>query len=56
MRVRATIVAEPDAYVVSHHRSSYTGEGNILRALQPSTLPAELDAMFLSGWALWQVW
>ena len=26
-------------------RSSYTGEGNILKALQPSTLPAELDAM-----------
>lgn len=38
------------------HRSSFVGEGHILKALQPEGLPDELDNMLLSGWVRWQVW
>ena len=38
------------------HRSSFLGEGYILKALQPEALPAELDNMLLSGRVRWQVW
>lgn len=38
------------------HRSSFIGEGYIMKALQPSLLPGELDNMLLTGWVRWQVW
>ena len=38
------------------HRSSFLGEGHILKALQPDTLPNELDNMLLKAWVRWQVW
>jgi hypothetical protein len=38
------------------HRASFTGECAIVRALQPETVPGELDRMLLSAWVRWQVW
>jgi hypothetical protein len=43
-------------YSLYSHRTSFLGEGHILRALQPDTLPSELDNMLLDAWVRWQVW